>query len=330
MSFRRPLLRAALASAALAVALAAGCRPAPEPGLLRIGHFPNVTHAHGLVAHAMSREGKGWFEERLPPGTRVEWFVYNAGPSAVEAIVVGALDFVYVGPSPALNAHVRSAGTEIRVLAGATRGGSALVVPGDGRLSKPEEFRGKRVATPQLGNTQDVSCRAWLQGHGYEVTPTGGDVLVVPTANPDQLALFARGQLDAVWTVEPWVSRLETEAGGKVLVEEKDSLTTVLVGSAEYLAREPAVAAAFVRAHRELTAWLDAHPAAAKEKMRAELKDITQRDMKPELLERCWTRMRFDDAVAKGDFDSFVVMARKAGLMDEAPDLSRLVAETPR
>jgi len=115
-----------------------------------------------------------------------------------------------VGPNPALNAYARSRGEEIRVIAGAVNGGSALVVQPDGRLTKPADFRGKRIATPQLGNTQDVSARAWLVSGGLRITQTGGDAQVVPTANPDQLSLFQSKQLDAVWTVEPWVSRLES------------------------------------------------------------------------------------------------------------------------
>jgi NitT/TauT family transport system substrate-binding protein len=292
-----------------------------------VGHFPNVTHAHGLVAHAGTRGGKGWFEERLGPGVKVEWYVYNAGPSAMEAVLAGALDLTYVGPNPALNAHARSKGEEVRVLSGATRGGSALVVRGDGSIAKPADFRGRRVATPQLGNTQDVSCRAWLAANGFRVTLTGGDVTVLPTPNPAQLSLFATGDVDAVWTVEPWVSRLESEGKGKVLLEEKDALTTVLVARAGFLAEKPDLARRFVAAHRELTAWLGAHGAEAKERIGAELLAETTRGMAADLLDRCWARMRFDDAVARAEFDAFTAAARRAGLMDEEPDLSRLVVE---
>ena len=295
----------------------------------RIGHFPNVTHAHGLAAHALSRAGKGWLEERFGPGAKVEWYTYNAGPGAMEAMLASTLDLAYVGPSPALNAHARSGGAEVRVLAGATRGGAALVVPADGRIAKPEDLRGKRIATPQLGNTQDVACRAWLGDRGIRVTQTGGDALVLPTQNPDQLALFRRGGLDAVWTVEPWVSRLETEAGGKVFLEEKDALTTILVARAGFLRERPDLAARALAAHGEMTAWLGAHGEEAKGLVRSELLAETTREMKADLLDRCWARMRFDDAVARSDFDAFVAAAVRTGLMKEPPDLSRLL-EAPR
>ncbi len=133
-----------------------------QPLTLRVGHFPNITHAQALVAANFTRQGKGWFEERLGPGTKIEWYVYNAGPSAMEALAAGSIDLTYVGPNPALNLYVKARGEEVRIVAGSADGGAtALGGPRpDGRLAKPEDFRGKSIATPQLGNTQDVACRA--------------------------------------------------------------------------------------------------------------------------------------------------------------------------
>jgi len=320
----------------LVVACGEGARPAGtsagagtgagDGGLvLRVGHFPNLTHAHGLVAHALTRKGQGWFEERLGPGTRIEWFVYNAGPSAMEAILAGSLDLTYVGPNPALNAHIKSDGKEVRVLAGATNGGAALVVPGDGRLAKPEDFRGKRIATPQLGNTQDVSCRAWLAAQGFHVTQTGGDVTVVPTQNPDQITLFQKGDIDAVWTVEPWVSRLELDAGGKIFLEEPDAITTVLASSAALLRDRRELAAKFVKAHAELTAWIEAHPAEAQKLVSDELAEETGKPVSPELMARCWPRLHFTDDVSLAALQAFVTAAQSAGFLKDAGDISKLV-----
>src|SRR6266513_3224174 len=216
---------------------------------IRVGHFPNITHAQGLVAHALSRQGKGWFEQRLGPGTKIEWFIYNAGPSAMEAIFAKSIDLTYVGPGPALNAYTKSNGQEIRLIAGAANGGAGLVVQPDENLKAPADFRGKKIATPQLGNTQDISCRAWLTAGGLKITQLGGDAQVIPTQNPDQLGLFKAKKVEAVWTVEPWVSRLENEAGGKVLVEEPDTATTVLVSSVKFFAEHSDLAKQFAEAH---------------------------------------------------------------------------------
>lgn len=312
----------------LLAALAGGCGgpgSTPNPLVLRIGHFPNVTHAHGLVAHHRSATGANWLEARLGDGVRVEWYVFNAGPSAMEAMRAGSLDATYVGPSPALNSYVKSKGDEVRVLAGATRGGSALVVAGAGPLRTAADFRGRRVATPQVGNTQDVACRTWLAAAGLRATIGGGDVRVDGVANPDQLTLLRRGEIDAAWTVEPWVSRLETEAGGRVLVEEPDAVTTVLVGSARLVRERPALARALVAAHRELTAWLRANPDAARAEVRAALEEETKAKLSDDVLRRAFGRMRFDDAISRADFDAFVRAAQGVGFLADAIPLDGLV-----
>src|SRR3982751_1739003 len=231
----------------IAVSLVFAASARAEP-VLRVGHFPNITHAQGLVAHNLSRQGKGWFEERLGPGTKIDWFVYNAGPSAMEAIFAQSIDLTYVGPGPALNAYTKANGAEVRLIAGSANGGAALVVQPDQNLKGPADFRGKKIATPQLGNTQDISCRAWLIAGGLKITQLGGDAQVLPTQNPDQISLFQQKKVDAVWTVEPWVTRLEREAGGKVLVDERDVATTVLVSSAKFLREQRELARKFAEA----------------------------------------------------------------------------------
>jgi len=260
------VLRATTIGALMFLAL-----PARAETTLRVGHFPNVTHIQGLVAHALSRQGKGFLEPKLGPDVKIEWFVYNAGPSAMEAIFAKSIDVTYVGPNPAINAYSKARGEGVRIIAGAAEGGSALIIQGDSTLKTAADFRGKVVATPQLGNTQDVVARAWLKSGGLKITQTGGDATVLPTANPDQLLLFKQRQLDAVWTVEPWVSRLELEAGGKVLVEDRSAITTVLVASTEFMTARPELARKFAAAHRELTAWIIGNPAEAQRLARKEL-----------------------------------------------------------
>ena len=319
-------MRALLAILALALG---SCGAPDDANVLRVGHFPNLTHAQGLLGHARTREGKGWFEERLGKGIRVEWFVFNAGPSAMEALLAGSIDLAYVGPNPALNAHIRTDGEEVRVVAGAARGGAALLVQGDGRIRSDEDFRGKRVATPQFGNTQDVACRAWLLDHGFRVTQTGGDVLVVPTENPDQLPLFERGEIDAAWTVEPWVSRLELEAGARVHLEEKDAVTTVLVARARFLAERPDFARRFVAAHAELTLWMAAHPAEAKRTVGEELLAETRRGVPMDLVDRAFSRLVFDAQIPVAALEEFQRKAVRTGFLKRAFPLDRFV-EAPR
>lgn len=267
--------------------------------LVRVGHFPNLTHAQALIAHAMARQGRGWFEQRLGTNVQVQWFVYNAGPSAMEAIFAGSLDLTYVGPNPAINAYLRARGKEIRIVAGACSGGAALVVQPDGRIKTDADFRNKKIGTPQLGNTQDVAARAWLQSKGYRVTLTGGDVLVVPTANPDQLTLFQKGALDGVWTVEPWVSRLVIEAKGTVYLEEKSLwqrtagryVTTHLVSSVKFINQHPDLLKKWISAHVELTQWIKDNPAEARNLANNEIKAETGRALPQPVLERAWANI---------------------------------------
>lgn len=292
---------------------------------VRIGHFPNVTHVQGLVAQHLSRTGRGWFEERLGKDVKIEWYVYNAGPSAMEAILADSIDLTYVGPSPTLNAYAKSQGEEIRIIAGAATGGSALVVQPDSRLKQPADFRGKTIATPQLGNTQDVACRAWLANGGLKITQTGGDAFIIPTPNPEQFALFRNKKLDAVWTVEPWVSRLERDAGGRILLEQSKESITVLVSSVKFLKTKRDLARKVAQAHRELTEWILAHPEEAKRMIQEELAAETQAKVSAELIASAWTRITLTTEVSSDEYRQFVENARRAGFMRTAPDLSRLI-----
>jgi len=299
------------------------------PITLRVGYFPNVTHAQGIIGAHSTRLGQGWFEQRLGPDVVVQWYPFNAGPSAMEAIFAGTIDLTYVGPNPTLNAYIRSRGDEIRVLAGSAEGGAALVVQPDGRISNPEDFKGRKLATPQLGNTQDVAARAWCKKQGFAVTLTGGDVQIIPTANPDQLALFKQGRIDAVWTVEPWVSRLEQEADGKVYIDQKDALTTILVSSVKLLRERPELATKFVAAHVELTKWLGEHPEDAREQVRAGLSAEVRREISATLVASAWSRLHFTDTVQQAQVEALVGDAQSVGFLRDAISLDRLFSRAP-
>jgi NitT/TauT family transport system substrate-binding protein len=296
--------------------------------VIRFGHFPNITHAQGVIAHALSRQGKGWFEQRLGPNVQIQWFTYNAGPSAMEAIFANSLDLTYVGQGPALNAHFKSNGDEIRVLAGAANAGAALVVKQDSPIKTAADFRGKKIATPQLGNTQDISCRAWLKAQGFKVTQIGGEVTVLPTNNPDQLALLQNGSVDAVWTVEPWVTRLEREAKARVFLEDKDVITTWLISSAKFLNGERELAKKIVAANAELTDWMQQNPNEAQQLLIEELKAETRTTFTADAVAQAWKRIKFRTAVPNELLAKAVQDGKDAGFFRGNTDTSKLV-ETP-
>jgi NitT/TauT family transport system substrate-binding protein len=236
--------------AALALALAAGCHgERPPGGPFRLGWFPNVTHAQALVGLA-----DGTFDRAL--GGRLEARAFNAGPAAMEALLAGDLDATYVGPGPAVIAHLRTGGASPLVVAGAASGGAVLVVRD---ATSARDLAGKRVASPQLGNTQDIALRWWLRANGLRDLAGDRGVEVTPLPNTDILALFARGELAGAWVAEPWGARL-VAAGGRILVDERDLWkggrfpTAVLAVSRAALERRRAEVAALVRAHLALTA----------------------------------------------------------------------------
>ena len=284
---------------------------------LVVGFFPNITHAHALVAQNMAAKGKGWFEERMP-GVRIEWRAFNAGPSATEALLAKAIDLSYVGPSPALNAFVRSKGKALCVLSGAVRGGAGLVVRPQNPLPvKARDFIGKRIATPQVGNTQDIACRAWLKEAGLQVSLSGGDVRVMPTANADMVQFMQQGTIDAAWTVEPWISRLELEAGAKLVYAEaqQTSISTILVASKTIFDEQTELVRRFVLAHRELTAWIRNNPAEARQHVLEALARHTKRPFPAAVAQRAWPRLFFDNSIAREDFDRFFRAAADAGFL---------------
>ena len=303
-----------------------GCsREDKHSTVIRMGGFPNVTHVQALVARNMSRNGHGWFERYLP-GYTIEWYTYNAGPTVMEAIFGRTVDVTYVGPSPALNAYAVSAGREVRLLAGAVNGGAALLVAPESGITKPEDFRGRCIATPQLGNTQDVSCRAWLARNGLRCTLEGaGDCRVSPTPNAMQLQLMKQGDIDASWTVEPWVSHLEQGAGARVMVQEPDVVTTVLVGRVGWLRHHPKEAAILIQAHRDLTQWIIEHPEEAQAHVVDELTELTQAPFDPELVRKAWARLTLTPEVDRAGLEQFVKDAQNCDLLDRVPSLDGMM-----
>ena len=313
----------AICAAILAVCGLSSCSK-QQSNVVRIGHFPNISHAQALVAHNLSRQGKGWFEQRVGKDVEIQWALFNAGPSAMESLLSGAVDVTYVGPSPAINAFARTGGEDVRIIAGSADGGASLVVDPKKNITKPADFKGKRIGTPQLGNTQDVACRAWLAENGMNVTLTGGDAFVIATPNPEQLQLFRSGSLDAVWTVEPWVTRLVDEAGGKIYLQQNDTVTTVLVAGQKILKERPEFIKKLVAAHEELTRWINENPQEAQKLVHAELQALTGGKISLDLVKKAWPRLIFTSQMNPKGLQDFVDSAYKSKLLKNRVDVKNL------
>jgi NitT/TauT family transport system substrate-binding protein len=306
--------------------LASFCLSVSAQTAVRVGVFPNITHPQGMAGKA-----NGWFETALGPGVKIEWKSFNAGPSAIEALYAGAIDMTYIGPNPTISGYVRSNGEALRVIAGAASGGAALVVRNDSGINNPEDFHGKRVASPQLGNTQDVALRAWLNAHGMKPRDKGGDVQVMPMANPDQLTLFLKKQLDAAWAPEPWATRLIREGNGRLFLDERDLwpnrqfVVTNLIVSTKFLAKHPDVVKSWLRAHVELTEWIKAHPTDAKNLINQQIQTETGKALNPALLNEAFSRMDVTYDPIRNSLLTSARSAYQAGFLGrQSPDLSGL------
>jgi NitT/TauT family transport system substrate-binding protein len=271
-----------------------GCGDAPVgPAVVRLGYFANVTHAPAIVGLE-----QGFFAEALGAQVKLEPRSFNAGPEAVEALFSEALDLTYIGPNPAINAFAQSDGEAIRIVAGATSGGAALVVqPG---IAQPADLRGKKLATPQLGNTQDVALRAWLAEQGLSANlEGGGDVSVMPQANAQALETFRAGEIQGAWVPEPWATRLVLEGGGQVLVDERSLwpdgrfVTTHVIVRTKFLEQHPELVAAVLRAHVRAVDFANAEPAQAREIVNAGIAKITGKALPAAVIEGAWGKLAF-------------------------------------
>ena len=310
----------------LALILAVAAVAAPAQTVIHVGAFPNITHAQAMVGKA-----NGWFEKRMAPKATIDWKTFNAGPSAIEALFAGALDMTYIGPNPAISGYVRSNGEALRIVAGATSGGAALVVRNDAGIQKPEDFHGKKVASPQMGNTQDVALRAWLIAHGMKSTDKGGDVQVIPLANPDQLTLFAKRELDAAWAPEPWATRLVREGNGRLFLDERELwpngqfVTAHLIVRTQFLKEHPDLVRDWIVAHVEVTDWINAHLPEAKKLLNQQIQKETGKPLAEALLNDAFGRMTPTYDPLRSSLMTAAKSAFDAGFLGrQMPDLSNL------
>ena len=259
---------------------------------LRLGYFPNITHAQAVYAHAT-----GAFEKKT--GLPIKWIAFNAGPIAVESLFADAVDATFVGPSPTINGYIKSKGGKFVIVAGSASGGAGLVVRKDSGITGEKDFGGKTIATPQLGNTQDIAARVWLADKGYRLRERGGNVSLVPLSNPDQLTMFKKKQIDGAWTVEPWLARLEVEGGGELMLEEKSLwpdgkyVTTHLVVNKAFLAGNPETIKKLIAALVEITELINSDKTAAAVVLNQQLKKETGKSLKDEVIQKAMSRVEF-------------------------------------
>ena len=325
--FRRARVLAAAAVVLTLFAAATGCSRADTDntaaasadrgpaGTLRLGYFPNVTHAAALVGL-----DQGLFSKELG-ATKLVPTKFNAGPEAVGALLGGSLDASFIGSGPAINAYAKSNGEAVRLIAGATSGGAQLVVRPD--ITKPEDLGGKTVVTPQLGNTQDVSLKKWLAEKDLT-----SKVKVTNLENAQTLDAFKKGDVDAAWLPEPWSSRLVLDAGAKVLVDEADLWpggkfpTTVLIVRTQFLQEHPETVRQLLSGLAAAIGFTTKDPAAAKAAVNKQLKELTGKALKPAVIDRAFSNIEVTADPVAAQFGQLAKDQVTAGIAKDAPDVA--------
>jgi NitT/TauT family transport system substrate-binding protein len=319
---RRRVLRV-VALVTLAGLTAAACgddtssASAAKLDTVRLGYFPNVTHAPALVGVA-----EGTFAKRLGD-TKLSTFTFDAGTEAAEALLAGSLDLTFIGPNPAINAWAKTKGEAVRIVSGSTSGGAFLVVKPD--ITSADQLAGKKIASPSLGNTQDVALRAWLKAQGFETTPEGGgDVTIIPQKSSTTLESFISGDIDGAWVPEPWATRLIDEGGGTVLVNERDLwgdtggefVTTQLLVRTQFLKDHPDTVKAVIEGLSDAIDVIETDPAKAQADVVAQIGVITGKEPSADVIAKSFANLTFtldpiaaslqksaDDAIAVGLLD---------------------------
>ncbi len=284
-------LMAFMALMALAV-VACGGSPTSSSGPLpvRLGYFPNLTHAVAIVGVE-----RGTFQSDLGSKVKVEPKIFNAGPAEIEALFANEIDIGYVGPSPAINGYVKSHGQALRIIAGAASGGAEFIVRPEANIKSASDLNGKKLATPQLGGTQDVSLRYYLQQHGLKPADKGGTVQIVPTDNPNILTLFKQARIDGAWVPEPWATRLIVEGKGQLFVDERSLwpdgkfVTTEVIVRKAFLDQHPDVVNAFLKGHVDTIQYILSNPQDTKTIVNGEIKRLTGKGLPNAEIDQAYT-----------------------------------------
>jgi NitT/TauT family transport system substrate-binding protein len=295
-----------------------------EQKTLRIGYFPNINHAQAVIGL-----GRGDFQKALGDNVEVKTQIFNAGPSAMEALFANQIDVTYIGPGPTINGYVRSGGEALRIISGAASGGAVFVVRNDSGINSPQDLANKKFATPELGNTQDIALRNYLLDNSLNTKEKGGNVEVLTAKNPDIVTLFLTKQIDGAWVPEPWGETLVKEGGGKIFVDESDLwppegkfVTANIIVRPDYLQNNPEVIKKLLEAHINETDWINSNKIAAIESFNIELQKLTQKIIAEDVLNASLSRIEFTYDPIRLSLFQDANDAYNLGFLPENPDLS--------
>lgn len=290
---------------------------------VRIGYFPNITHSQALLG-----KSEGQFEKAFD-NHKVEWKMFNAGPSEMEAMLAGELDIAYIGPGPAINGYVKSKG-DVQIIAGAANAGAILISRKDLKISDLKELENKKIAVPQFGNTQDLTLRYLLKQNGLKDTTKGGNVEIRQVENPDLKVLLEKGDIDIALVPEPWGSTLVKEIGANVisdynkLLREGNYSTAVVIARKDFIKKNPDLVEKFLKTHVELTNALAKKDEKTKQAVNNQINEMTKKSLPKDVLDAAYNRMTPTYDPEKDSIMDFIDLSVEIGTLKEKPDTSNL------
>lgn len=293
--------------------------------ILRIGYFPNINHAQAVIGI-----GNGDFQNALGD-IKIQSQVFNAGPAAVEALFANRIDVAYVGPNPAINGYLKSGGQGLKIISGVSSGGAVFVIRNDSGIMTTHDFAGKKFASPQLGNTQDVALRTYLLKNGYKTSENGGNVTIIPANVADIVTLMSKKEIDGAWVPEPWGTILVKQTNGKIFLDEKElwpegKFTTALViARTDYLSSHPDVIQKFLIAHVKETIWINNNKNESIKSFNDQVQKITGKTIPNNVISEAFSRMDVTyDPVKTSVFKSANDAFDLGFFGDKKPDLSKI------
>jgi NitT/TauT family transport system substrate-binding protein len=294
----------------------------PSP-ILRIGYFPILNHAQAVIGIA-----KGDFQKSVGKEIAIKPEVFGSGPPLIEALFANQIDLAYVGPNPTINGYVVSDGKALKIISGASSGGTVFVVRNDSGIKSIKDFGNKRFATPQVGNTQDVALRKYLLQNGYKTKDEGGTVEVISAQISDIFTLMLTKQIDGAWVPEPWGTKLVKEANGRIFLDERvlwpqgKYITANIIARTDYLRDNPETVKKFLAAHVDETNWINSHKSEAMDIFNEQLKALTGHIIKPDELKQAWSRIEFTYDPLKETLLKSANDSLKIGFLRTPPNLT--------
>lgn len=291
---------------------------------VRVAYFPNITHAQALVM-----KNKGTLEEKWKDKCEVNWVSFNAGPAEMEAIFAGEIDLGYIGPVPALSANVKSSGN-VKIISNATNAGAVLLKRKDAGISSVKDLAGKKIAVPQMGNTQHLCLLALLSENGLKTTDKGGDVTINVSSNADILNLIGNASVDAAFVPEPWGTIIESKGNAEVLLDYDEVFlngnypAAVVVADSDFLHAHPDLVKDFLEAHKAASLFINENPEESREIVNAEIEGTTGKAIDTDVLRSAFARMKADTALNQDAIMKFAQMSKEEGFINTVPEVGNV------